>query len=266
VSWNPKPDAIAALAGEFNLGLDSFVFVDDSPYEIGAVASQLPTVRTLQVPDDIEALPDLLAESGWFRGMRVTSDDRERTARIQAEQQRTSESTTMSHEQFLASLGLRLHAFDVGAADLGRATQLINKTNQFNLTTIRRSEAEVAELVSDPDSLVLGFAVDDRFGEYGLIGVAIGRRSPAGWLLDTFLMSCRVLGRGVETGMLASTVDRMRSTAAGPVGAHYVATPKNAIVADLLTRHGFETIMADRCELPSDRSIAIPSHLTIVSP
>ena len=106
VSWNPKPDAIAELADEFHLGLDSFVFVDDSPYEVGAVDTQLPQVRTLLVPEDIEELPDLLAESGLFRLMRITDDDRERTSRMLAESGRSRAATTMNHDEFLSSLGL----------------------------------------------------------------------------------------------------------------------------------------------------------------
>ena len=101
VSWNPKPEGIAELADEFHLGLDAFVFVDDSPYEIGAVDTQLPAVRTLLVPEDVEELPDLLAESGLFRLMRVTDDDRERTLRMLAEGDRTRAATTMSHDEFL---------------------------------------------------------------------------------------------------------------------------------------------------------------------
>ena len=205
VSWGPKPDGIAELADEFHLGLDAFVFVDDSPYEIGAVNTQLPTVRTLLVPEDVEELPDLLAESGLFRLMRITDDDRERTLRMLAEGDRTRAATTMSHDEFLASLDLRVRRLDVGPAELGRVTQLINKTNQFNLTTVRRSEAEVAALLDDPAAEVLAFSVDDRFGEYGIVGVIIATLD-VGWQLDTVLMSCRVLGRGVETAMLGTAV------------------------------------------------------------
>ena len=187
IAWSPKPDGIAELAAELNLGLDAFVFVDDSDYELGAVTTQLPAVRTLRVPDEIEDLPDLLAASGLFRSMRVTADDRERTARVQAESGRSAAATSMSHDEFLTGLGLRVHVIPVAATELGRVTQLINKTNQFNLTTRRRSEAEVAALAADPESTVLAFAVDDRFGEYGIVGVTISRQSVAGCELDTVL-------------------------------------------------------------------------------
>ena len=270
IAWSPKPEAIAEIANQLNLGIDSVVFVDDSDYELGAVATQLPDVRTLRVPDDIEELPDLLADSGLWRLMRTTDDDRQRTERIIAEAGRHSAATTMSHEQFLASLELRVHAAAVGSDQIGRVTQLINKTNQFNLTTVRRDEAEVAALAADPDACVLAFGADDRFGEYGIIGVTITRRVDDAWHLDTMLMSCRVLGRGVETAMLAATVGRVRALADGPVTGRYRPTDRNAMVADLLGRHGFDetTRNADLPErhfrLPAGTTIDLPSHLTLV--
>jgi FkbH-like protein len=264
VSWSPKPDGIAELADEFNLGLDAFVFVDDSDYELGAVNTQLPAVRTLRVPDEIEALPDLLAESGLFRAMRVTDDDRERTARMMQESSRRTASTAMSHDEFLAQLGLRVHVIDVGTRELGRVTQLINKTNQFNLTTLRRSESEVAALITDPDAQVLAFAVDDRFGEYGIVGVTISRWTGRNWELDTGLMSCRVLGRGVESAILASTVERARSTRPGEFLGRYRPTDRNAMVADLLTEHGFEPT-GEAFVLPAAAEITVPAHITVVT-
>ena len=270
VSWNPKPDGIAQLADEFRLGLDAFVFVDDSPYEIGAVNTQLPAVRTLSVPEDVEELPDLLAESGLFRLMRITDDDRERTLRMLAEGDRTRAATTMSHDEFLASLGLRLRRLDVGQAELGRVTQLINKTNQFNLTTVRRSEAEVAALLDDPAASVLAFSVDDKFGEYGIVGVVIATLD-VGWQLDTVLMSCRVLGRGVETAMLGTAVRSLRGhDGAGAIRATFRPTERNALAATLLADHGFEPTHADEHGehhvLPAGRSIDVPAHITVVEP
>jgi FkbH-like protein len=263
VSWGPKPAALAELANEFNLGIDSFVFVDDSDYEIGSMRSQLTEVLSLQVPEDIEALPDLLAESGLFRSMRVTADDRERTARMMAESNRSAASTAMSHAEFLASLELRVDVTEVGASELGRVTQLVNKTNQFNLTTVRRDLAQMAALVARDDAAVFAASVDDRFGEYGLVGVIIATfERDASWYLDTVLMSCRVLGRGVETAMLAGVVGELRRRRPGPVAGRYVATDRNAIVADLLPSHGF-LASGDRFVLPADSVIAAPKHLTL---
>ena len=270
VSWDPKPAQVADLVAELNVGLDAVVFVDDSEYEVGAMRTQLPQVRTLLVPADIEALPDLLAETGWFRRMVVTDDDRERTARMLAESGRTRAATTMSHDEFLASLGLTVRRLDVGPGEVGRVTQLVNKTNQFNLTTVRRSEAEVAALLDDPGAAVFAFSVDDRFGEYGIVGVVIARLD-IGWHLDTVLMSCRVLGRGVETAMLATVVRSLREReGAGSIHGTYRATDRNAMVAGLLAEHGFDESHADDAGvhfvLPADRSVDVPAHITVVEP
>ena len=201
--------------------------------------------------------------------MRVTDDDRERTARMQAESGRSAAATSMSHDEFLTALGLRVHVIRRRRiVESGVSTQLINKTNQFNLTTRRRSEAEVAALAADPESTVLAFAVDDRFGEYGIVGVTISRQPAShGWELDTVLMSCRVLGRGVETAMLAETVARVRADRPSPVIARDVPPTATATrwSPTLLPDHGFVATPRRRtidarptsrhsCSLPKRRS------------
>ncbi|MDQ2729299.1 MAG: HAD-IIIC family phosphatase, partial [Actinomycetota bacterium] len=266
VNWDPKPGNIESIAEELNLGLDSFVFVDDADHELGAVAAQLPAVRLLRVPDDIEALPDLLSESGLFRLMRVTVDDQERTERIVAAAARTRAASAMSHDEFLASLGLRVAMVAVTAGNLGRVSQLINKTNQFNLTTRRRSEADVERLVADPGVVARAIEVNDAFGEYGLVGVAVARLRDGTAELDTLLMSCRVLGRGVETTFLALLTEQLRDQGAGDVVGRFIATRKNALVADLYPNHGFVDTAEDGVwVLPGGTAVAVPSHVTAVT-
>ncbi|MEO6571560.1 MAG: HAD-IIIC family phosphatase, partial [Ilumatobacteraceae bacterium] len=269
VSWDPKPPGVAEMADELNLGLDSFVFVDDSTFEIGSMRTQLPTVRSLQVPEQIEALPDLLAESGWFRHMRVTDDDRARTGRMSAESDRSAAATAMSNVEFLESLDLRVTLIRVGVNEVGRVTQLTNKTNQFNVTTVRRSEADIAALITDPDAHVHAVEVHDRFGEYGIVGVVIARRDGDHWDLDTVLMSCRVLGRGVETAMLAAVIDDLRHDRPGDVVAHHLDSGRNQLVASLFPDHGFEPI-ADAAGsarrswvLASGSTVQVPAHITV---
>ena len=266
VNWDPKPANIAAIAAELNLGVDSFVFIDDSDHELGAVNAELPSVRTLRVPDDIEELPDLLADSGWFRGIRVSADDERRTTRMQTEAERVHAREGMTHEDFLSSLRLVVRVRPVDEGSIGRVVQLINKTNQFNVTTIRRGEAEVRLLLSQPTTMVRVIEVDDRFGDYGLVGVAIVDLSDAERpVFDTLLMSCRVLGRGVETAFLSAVVAELREHTSGPITGRYEPTAKNGLVADLFERHGFEPTSAERqFELPSKETIERPSHVTVV--
>jgi FkbH-like protein len=269
VSWQPKPDEIVAIAAELNVGVDSLVFVDDSPFEIGAVSTQLPSVRCLQVPEDVEALPDLLAESGLFRHLHTTADDRKRTEMIQAETDRTRASTSMTNAEFLTSLELTVDMSLLSPTDqssLGRVTQLINKTNQCNVTTIRRDIAELQELVNSPDCAVLAFSVSDRFGEYGLVGVVIGRSTnapPDAWLIDSFLMSCRVLGRGVETAMLALSVELLRHRKPSQIIATFIPSGRNDRVAGLFSDHRFVTVGENTFELSPNIELAVPSHITV---
>ena len=268
VSWDPKPAALVELAHELNLGLDSFVFVDDSDYEIGAMRTQLPAVVSIKVPDEIEQLPDLLAEAGLFRMIRVTGDDRLRTQRMQVESRRAGAATTMSHSEFLMSLELRVRLIRVGPGELGRTAQLTNKTNQFNATTVRRSETEIASLLDDPDCHVHAVAADDRFGEYGIIGVVISRWVVDRWQFDTVLMSCRVLGRGVETAMLAGVVADLRADRPGAVHATYIDSGRNKLVAALFPDHGFAPVGQDGTEfvLAAESSIGVPPHITLTGP
>jgi FkbH-like protein len=270
ISWNPKPGEIADLVAGLQLGLDAAVFVDDSPFEIGAVTTQLPDVVCLQVPVDIEELPDLLAESGLFRRMRATDDDLQRTRRMQAETQRAAaQPTTMSNDEFLASLELRVEGHLVDGQRLERTTQLINKTNQFNLTTRRRTIAEVTSCVDNPDVAVLAYAAADRFGDYGIIGVVIATWDGHMWLLDTVAMSCRVLGRGVETAILAMTTEMLRRQHPGVVIGEYLPTDRNQRVADLYERHGFTSVDGEDgrlFELAADRAVEVPTHITPIPP
>lgn len=260
VNWEPKSDNLASLAAELNVGLDSFVFVDDSPHEIAEVGARVPEVTTLVVPEDVERLPALLAESGLFRDMRTSDVDSQRTRMMHEEQARERTAAAMSKEEFLASLDLAVDYFAPGPEHLARVTQLIGKTNQFNMTTIRRTSAEVAALVASDAHLVRCIRVSDRFGDYGLVGVAIVERTPARAEIDTFLMSCRVLGRGVESAFLAALVAELDG---GPVRADYRPTRKNAAVADFYPEHGFGELEPGVFELAPDTLIAAPDHIEV---
>ena len=146
ISWDPKPPAIASIASEINVGIDSVVFVDDSAFEIGAMTDQQPQVRTIQVPEQIEELPDALAESGLFRMMRVTDDDRARTDRIVAESVRSEAGTAMSHDEFLSSLALCVQLFEVGSSEPG-PMKLIRRRSVQPSSSIWAATATRAHIV-----------------------------------------------------------------------------------------------------------------------
>jgi FkbH-like protein len=239
VNWNPKSQSLREIAAELNIGVDSLLMLDDSNYEIAEIGNALPEVGRLQVPDEPALLPDLLATSGLFRNMRVSAEDLARTDMIRQESARKDAATAMSREEFLESLELTMEFIEVGEEHVGRVAQLTNKTNQFNVTTIRRTEADIRALIAADDHLVRAMRVRDKFGDYGLVGVAILRADDDLWEIDTFLMSCRVLSRGIETAFLASLAAEAAAQAGRTFVGRYVPTQKNVLVADLYPRHGF---------------------------
>lgn len=264
VNWLPKSGNLAEIAAELNIGIDSLVFVDDSSYEIAEVKNAQPDVTTVQVPEDPALLPGLLAQTGLFRHLRVSEEDRNRTAMAIAERDRTAAGSSMDREDFLASLDLQIDVFTPGEEHVGRVAQLTNKTNQFNLTTIRRTEADIAALIDSDEHEVRAMRVRDRFGEYGIVGVAVIETGEDLWSVDSFLMSCRVLGRGVETAFLRTIVDDASSAGAIGVRGRYNPTPKNGQVADFYDRHGFAPTGAEgESEAPIDQASAAPDHITI---
>jgi FkbH-like protein len=194
----------------------------------------------LQVPEELADLPALLGDSGLFRRIRMSGEDRHRTEMMRSEAQRRGELETMDRDQFLASLELRVTLVPVGDEQITRVAQLTNKTNQFNLTTIRRDESQIRRLVASDESDVWAIRVTDRFGDYGLVGVAIVDRAGDTSTIDTLLMSCRVLGRGVETAFLTALADDAVAHGSRRLVGRYEATPKNGQVATFYADHGFE--------------------------
>lgn len=262
VNWGPKSHSIREIASELNIGLDAVVFVDDSDYELAEVRAALPEVRTLQVPSEIADLPHLLAESGLFRNMKVSDEDLKRTEMILSEQARKEQGSTLSREEFLQSLQLVVEYFPVADEHIGRVAQLTNKTNQFNLTTIRRTEAEMRAVAASDRHLVRAIRVSDKFGDYGLVGVAILEQRSSEWEIETLLLSCRVLGRGVETAFISQLAEDVHRSGGQTVVGRYVATPKNAMVANLYIDHGFVAAPDGTFVAATVDVLPAPAHIT----
>jgi FkbH-like protein len=265
VNWASKSDNIEAIAEELNVGLDSVVFVDDSPFEVSEVANALPAVRCLAVPDEPAELPDLLAASGLFRALAVTAEDRRRTLMIRDEQQRSAARQQVSPVEFLTTLGLVVRFFTVDETHVARVAQLVNKTNQFNLTTQRHTESEVAALIASPHDRLFAVEVEDRFGDYGLVGVThVATGSPGSWRIENLLMSCRVLGRGVESAMLGAVAGKADAAGATELVGCFVPTAKNAQVERFYVDHGFEPLGDGSFVCSPARVARVPVHTTLV--
>jgi FkbH-like protein len=241
VNWRDKASNLVELSRELNLGLDAFVFVDDNPVECELVASLLPSVTVLQVPRKLHELPDLIVRGGLFDTFQVTEEDRSRAALYQGEARRKEESAAYDNlDGYLASLETVAEIHVARPHDLARIAQLTQKTNQFNLTTRRYAEGEIAALLESPDSTVYSMRVRDRFGTLGIVGVVILRFDGHVASIDTFLMSCRALGRRLEEAMLEHCLaDAAARRTLSRWHAEYIATPKNTQVADFWPSRGF---------------------------
>jgi FkbH-like protein len=241
LNWNDKATSLRELAAELNLGLDSFVFIDDSDFECGWVREQLPEVLVVQAPADPLALQALVDDLDVFDALALSSEDLARGQMYKAETARTrAREGSQSVEDFLESLQMRLSIRSATEGQVVRIAQLTQKTNQFNLTTRRYSEADIRQFLAAADTDVFQIHLADRFGEYGLIGVLITRLSQGRLGVDTLLLSCRVLGRKVEHALFAFLLRHAAGRGARSVVGEYIPTAKNAQTAELYPQFGFK--------------------------
>ncbi len=244
-NWDDKAANIRAVAAELNIGLDSLVFLDDNPFERNLVREQLPMVAVPEVPDDDPArVPPVLADAGYFESLAITAEDRERTAQYQENRARDQlKATATDLEGYLRALDMRMVWNRFDSLGQQRVVQLINKTNQFNLTTRRHDEAAVSAIMADPKSFGLQIRLLDRFGDNGIIAIVIGRMLDDDAVnIDTWLMSCRVLGRQVEPTTLNLVAEQARALGAKRLIGEYIPTKKNGMVREHYAKLGFTSL------------------------
>ncbi|HTQ58216.1 MAG TPA: HAD-IIIC family phosphatase [Bryobacteraceae bacterium] len=247
INWQSKPVNLAALAEELDLGLDSFILVDDNPRECREVEASCPQVLSLALPGD-EDIPAFLRHVWAFDRLRVTEEDRARPALYAQERERHhAEKQAASLEDFLRTLQLEVRIASMSPKDLARVAQLTQRTNQMNFTTVRRSETDIQALLGSGKAECLAVHVSDRFGSYGLVGVMIFRTGADTVALDTFLLSCRALGRGVEHRMLAELGRIARERGLGAVEARFVRSQRNQPALLFLESVGlpYQTVRGD---------------------
>lgn len=239
-NWDPKSDNLQRIADELHLGLDSFVFADDNPAEIEIVRQFQPLVEgVLLGPDPAEFIGRLQA-GRHFEPRTVTEEDLGRTAQYRQERQRTELAASVTDmPAYLASLEMRATIKQFDTLDLPRIAQLIARSNQFNLTTARRSEAEIQGFLSRPDYRCFTMRLEDRFGDSGLISVVIAKIEDSVLVLDTWLMSCRVLKRQVEDEIMNEIFRLAELAGCARVRGVYLPTAKNGIVAGIYEAFGF---------------------------
>lgn len=245
IGWQSKVASLQTIARTLSLGIDSFVFVDDSEVECAEVSQSLPEVLVVQVPaSEPWRIAEQVASLGAFDQLTVTDDDRQRVTEYKAQSQRaTLEADAGSREQFLASLGITCTIVDALDAPLSRAAQLVGKTNQFNLTTRRHSAGDIERLADQPGSQTWALRVRDRFGDAGVVGVVLAQASAGEGTrrctVDTFALSCRVIGRGVESALLWHVAQCAIAAGAATLVGEFIPTKKNLPCADFYPDHGF---------------------------
>jgi len=238
-NWSDKANNIREIAATLNIGTDSLVFLDDNPVERGQVREVLPEVAVPELTDDPADYIGLLADAGYFEAIALSGEDLVRADFYLANAQRVSLQKVGNLEEYLGSLGMIATISPFNAVGRLRIAQLINKSNQFNLTTRRYSENEVEAFEKDPNKFCLQIRLADRFGDNGMISVVIFDKGPEEWSCDTWLMSCRVLGRRVEEMVLSIVSEAAQNAGATFLKGTYIATKKNGMVAEHFARLGF---------------------------
>ncbi len=241
-NWDDKATNLRRIAAALNIGIDSLVFLDDNPFERNLVRGALPDVAVPEIPGDDPALmPQILADAGYFEALALTEEDRARNQQYQANRERAAlESAATDLPAYLRSLDMELVWRRFDGVGLSRIVQLINKTNQFNLTTRRKTEAQVRAIMADQAAFGIQLRLTDRFGDNGVIAIVIGQCDAGGRChIETWLMSCRVLGRGVEQATLGIVAAEARALGAHTLVGEYIPSAKNGMVAGHYPGLGF---------------------------
>lgn len=284
VNWETKPTNVRSIAHELNIGLDSMVFLDDNPAERALMRQEVPEVLTVEMPRDPALYVKTVKALDVFEVVQVTEEDRRRVQLYQQQQARKSfeieqRQSTVTNQQspenltaYLQNLEMKVQIATATGFTLPRIAQLINKTNQFNTTTRRYTEAQVQTMMEAPnDWSIYSVTVSDRFGDSGLTGVVILRKKESGsnsvWEVDSFLLSCRILGRGVEDALLAFVVQQAGKAGVSVLRASFLPTAKNEPARGFFGRHGWAKIptedTSELYELSPLSSPDFPSWLAV---
>jgi FkbH-like protein len=238
-NWSDKANNLREIAATLNIGTDSLVFLDDNPVERGQVRQVLPEVAVPELTEDPADYIGLLANAGYFDAIAISDEDIARADFYQSNAARVSLQKVGNIEEYLRSLDMVATLSGFNAVGRVRIAQLINKSNQFNLTTRRYSESDVEAFENDPAKFCLQVRLADRFGDNGMISVIIFDRNTEEWSCDTWLMSCRVLGRRVEELVLSTVAEAAKRSGARRLKGTYLPTKKNGLVADHFAKLGF---------------------------
>lgn len=248
-NWNRKDQNVVEISQELNLGIDSFVFIDDNPTERQIVRETLPSVGVPEVGSDIANYVQILDRNGYFEAISLSNDDMQRSQFYADNSKRTeAQASFQDYSSFLESLEMVASIGSFSDVYMERIAQLINKTNQFNLTTRRYTLEEVKSISQSPNHIHLYGRLADKFGDNGLVSVVLGTISESVLEIDLWLMSCRVLKRDMENAMFDSLIEQARSKGVSRITSRYLPTPKNMMVKDFYSSLGFKTLSKSEVE------------------
>jgi FkbH-like protein len=241
INWNDKPGNLREIAAELNIGIDSIAFLDDNPFEREQVRSVLPDVLVIDPPEEPAQCASTLRDCPAFERLSLSEEDRKRTVFYRERRERTqAEQGFHSKRDFDHYLQQEVEITRMRPHTLGRISQLTMKTNQFNVTTRRYSERQLAEIAATPGGQVLCIRVKDRFGDHGIVGAAIVFDKADVCEIDTFLLSCRVIGRSIETALLSHLIKSAKSRGCTRLSGWFLPTGKNAPASSFFPQNGFE--------------------------
>ena len=245
-NWQDKATNLRAIAERLNIGLNALVFVDDNPAERSIVRRLAPEVAVPELPADVTGYLRALQAHRYFQPVSLGAEDFQRTAMYRANASRDqAEASADNLDDFLQSLRMVARVRPIDAANLERSTQLINRSNQFNLTTRRYAAGEIQAKAQDPAWVTRTIALDDRFGENGLISVLLAEATDGVLRIDTWVMSCRVLKRGVEDLALKILIEAARERGLGVLRGEFLPSAKNGLVRDHYLNLGFSPVGGD---------------------
>lgn len=268
INWIDKAQNLRDIATELNVGIDSLAFLDDNPVERQRIRLELPEVTVIELPVDPMKYAGALLACPNFERLAITAEDRARGSYYAAQRERkSSEASAGSLEEFYRSLDMKAEVVAVTPTTLARIAQLTQKTNQLNTTTKRYSESEVQAMALDPAWSLFGVKIADRFGDNGIVGVVFLRLEKPELVIDTFLLSCRVIGRTVETMMLSHVCNIGIAAGFTKVTGWFLPTKKNEPAAQIYSSNGFvktrETSEGSLWELPLGQAIQNPTWISL---
>jgi len=262
--WDNKVPKMQEIAKDLNLGLDSFVYFDDDPVNRANISKYIPEILTVNLPKDPSQYPLILKQLTDFDSLTITNEDLKRGKMYLQQRERFDfEKSSLNLDEFLKELNIKIEIKNVKDFTIPRISQLTLKTNQFNLTTKRYQEEDIRKFAKDDNYLIGCAQVEDKFGDNGITAVFIIKKDvPTEWTIDTFLLSCRIIGRGIEDGILGYILQKAQKEGVKKMKGKYIPTKKNKPCENFLSNFGFKPENDYQVFSITDM-IKIPDHLTI---